>query len=170
MHPHYISMIMPAKWYGGGRGLDDFRKMMLNETHIDYIKDFPNPKSVFPTANISGGVCFFRWSKTHNSNIALFINAFDGTVIESKRQLNEFLQYDIFPRYNEAVAILHEVISSNGFESLSKIVAQYKPFGLRTYIRGTENKQNETDVLVHSSGGCGFISRQEIPVSLDYIG
>lgn len=38
MHPHYISMIMPAKWYGGGRGLDDFRKMMLNETHIDYIK------------------------------------------------------------------------------------------------------------------------------------
>lgn len=84
---------------------------------------------------------FFRWSKTHNSNIALFINAFDGTVIESKRQLNEFLQYDIFPRYNEAVAILHEVISSNGFESLSKIVAQYKPFGLRTYIRGTENKQ-----------------------------
>lgn len=32
--------------------------MMLNETHIDYIKDFPNPKSVFPTANISGGVCF----------------------------------------------------------------------------------------------------------------
>ena len=169
MHPHYISMIMPAKWYGGGRGLDDFRKMMLNETHIDYIKDFPNPKSVFPTANISGGVCFFRWSKTHNSNIALFINAFDGTTIESKRQLNEFLQYDIFPRYNEAVAILHKVISSNGFESLSKIVAQYKPFGLRTYIRGTENKQNETDVLVHSSGGCGFISRQEIPVSLDYI-
>jgi len=62
MHPNYISMIMPAKWYGGGRGLDDFRKMMLNEIHLDYIKDFPNPKTVFPTANISGGVCFFRWS------------------------------------------------------------------------------------------------------------
>ena len=169
MHPNYISMIMPAKWYGGGRGLDEFREMMLNETHIDYIKDFPNPKSVFPTANISGGVCFFRWSKKYNSNVAMFVNAIDKIEIASKRQLNEFLQYDIFPRYNEAVAILHKVISYNGFESLSTIVAQYKPFGLRTYIRGTENKQNNTDVLVHSSKGCGFISRKDISASLDYI-
>lgn len=106
MHPNYISMIMPAKWYGGGRGLDEFREMMLNETHIDYIKDFPNPKSVFPTANISGGVCFFRWSKKYNSNVAMFVNAIDKIEIASKRQLNEFLKYDIFPRYNEAVAIL----------------------------------------------------------------
>ena len=169
MHPHYISMIMPAKWYGGGRGLDDFREMMLNETHIDYIKDFPNPKSVFPTANISGGVCIFRWSKEHNSNVAMFVNTINETEIASKRQLNEFLQYDIFPRYNEAVAILHKFISYNGFENLSTIVAQYKPFGLRTYIRGTEQKQNTTDVLVHSSRGCGFISRKEITASLDYL-
>ena len=110
MHPNYISMIMPAKWYGGGRGLDDFRKMMLNEIHLDYIKDFPNPKTVFPTANISGGVCFFRWSKKYNSNVAMFVNAIDEVEIATKRQLNEFLQYDIFPRYNEAIAILHKII------------------------------------------------------------
>ena len=169
MHPNYISMIMPAKWYGGGRGLDDFRKMMLNEIHLDYIKDFPNPKTVFPTANISGGVCFFRWSKKYNSNVAMFVNAIDEVEIATKRQLNEFLQYDIFPRYNEAIAILHKIILSNSFESFSKIVAQYKPFGLRTYIRGTENKQNGTDVLVHSSRSSGFISRKEINACLDYI-
>ena len=89
--------------------------------------------------------------------------------IATKRQLNEFLQYDIFPRYNEAIAILHKIILSNSFESFSKIVAQYKPFGLRTYIRGTENKQNGTDVLVHSSRSSGFISRKEINACLDYI-
>ena len=38
MHPNYISMIMPAKWYGGGRGLDDFRKMVPNEVQLYSIK------------------------------------------------------------------------------------------------------------------------------------
>ncbi len=30
----YISMIMPAKWYSGGKGLDLFRADMLNDNHI----------------------------------------------------------------------------------------------------------------------------------------
>ena len=30
MQPHYISMIMPARWYAGGIGLNDFRNEMLN--------------------------------------------------------------------------------------------------------------------------------------------
>lgn len=63
MHPNYISMIMPAKWYGGGRGLDDFRKMMLNEIHLDYIKDFPNPKTVFSNGKYQWRSMFFQMVK-----------------------------------------------------------------------------------------------------------
>ena len=32
--PNYISMIMPAKWYNGGRGLDQFRYDMLHDKQL----------------------------------------------------------------------------------------------------------------------------------------
>lgn len=167
--PQYLSMIIPAKWYGGGRGLDDFRKIMLNETHIDFIKDFPNPKDCFPTANISGGVCYFRWNKSYNSNVVTFVNSIMGKEYIAKRQMNEFVKYDIFPRYNKAVSILHKVLSNKEFTPLSEIVGQYKPFGLRTYFRGSENKQKPSDYLVYTSKGIGYVARCEVSLGLDFI-
>ncbi len=167
--PNYISMIMPAKWYGGGRGLDEFRAQMLNETHIDYIKDFPNPKDCFATANISGGVCYFRWNASYNSNRAFFVNVIEGKEVVCERELAEFLQFDIFPRYNEATSILHKVLSYEGFEPLSEIVAPYKPFGLRTYERGTERKLAADDLVLHTSKGIGYIPLGEVKTGLDYV-
>ena len=167
--PQYLSMIIPAKWYGGGRGLDDFRKIMLNETHIDFIKDFPNPKDCFPTANISGGVCYFRWNKSYNSNVVTFVNSIMEKEYIAKRQMNEFVKYDIFPRYNKAVSILHKVLSNKEFKPLSEIVGQYKPFGLRTYFRGSENKQKPSDYLVYTSKGIGYVARCEVSLGLDFI-
>lgn len=146
--PDYISLIMPAKWYGGGRGLDEFRENMLNETHIEAIFDYPNPKEIFPTANISGGVCYFRWIKNYNSHEVNFENVISGTRISARRVLNEFIPYDIFPRYNEATSILHRVLKSKNFEPLSAIIAQYKPFGLRTYERGSELRVNDSDLVL----------------------
>jgi hypothetical protein len=35
--PHYLSMIMPAKWYNGGRGLDQFRDEMLKDRSIKHL-------------------------------------------------------------------------------------------------------------------------------------
>ena len=44
MQPHYISMIMPARWYAGGIGLNDFRNEMLNDRHL-----------LFPVGSGQGG-------------------------------------------------------------------------------------------------------------------
>ena len=167
--PDYISLIMPAKWYGGGRGLDEFRENMLNETHIEAIFDYPNPKEIFPTANISGGVCYFRWSKNYNSHEVIFENVISGSRISARRVLNEFIPYDIFPRYNEATSILHRVLKSKNFLPLSTIIAQYKPFGLRTYERGSELRVNGSDLVLHTSKGVGYIAKDSVTINEDYI-
>lgn len=57
--PNYISMIMPARWYTGGKGLDAFRTDMLADRRIRKMTDYPNPKECFPNTNISGGICYF---------------------------------------------------------------------------------------------------------------
>ncbi len=165
VRPNYISMIMPARWYGGGRGLDDFRRDLLSETHFELIKDFPNPKDCFPTANISGGICYFLWSKSHHSNICTFINAVNGNEMSAKRRLNEF---EIFLRYNNAVSIIHKVTEKSP-TMLSEIVSQYMPFGIRSYERGSEKPATPNDLLLHSSRGIGYVPYEAVTASHNYI-
>lgn len=165
----YISLIMPAKWYGGGRGLDEFRENMLNETHIETIFDYPNPKEIFPTANISGGVCYFRWHKGYDSHEVIFENVISGKRVSARRVLNEFIPYDIFPRYNEATSIIHKVLSSTNYTPLSRIIAPYKPFGLRTYERGLEARRKDSDLVLHTSKGIGYVERNAVTASIDYV-
>lgn len=69
--PSYISMIMPSRWYAGGKGLDEFRENMLNDKHISLLHDFLNPEDVFPNTNIRGGLCFFLWSEKYDNRESL---------------------------------------------------------------------------------------------------
>ena len=41
LSPRYLLMIVPARWYAGGKGLDDFRNEMLNDRSLREIHDFP---------------------------------------------------------------------------------------------------------------------------------
>lgn len=41
LNPRYLTMIIPARWYAGGKGLDEFRKKMLENNKISKIHDFP---------------------------------------------------------------------------------------------------------------------------------
>ena len=101
LSPDYVSMIMPARWYSGGKGLDTFRNNMLNDTHIEKLFDYPNPKDCFPTANISGGICYFLWNSEYEGKCQ-FTNIINGVRTTTLRQLNE---YEVFVRYYATTVI-----------------------------------------------------------------
>ena len=101
LNPRYISMIIPARWYTGGRGLDAFRSEMLNDDRLRNIVDYPDSKDCFYGVDIAGGVCYFLWSRDNRGDCE-FKSIFQNSETTAIRKLNEF---PIFPRYNQALSI-----------------------------------------------------------------
>lgn len=163
--PQYISMIMPARWYAGGKGLDEFRASMLSDNHIETMVDYPNPKDCFPNTNISGGVCYFLWNKDYKGDCS-YTNVVNGHRENSNRRLNE---HEVFVRYNKAISVIRKV-TVEPFESISKIVYARNPFDLDSSVRGNENKTGNDEVKVYSSKGEGYLKKSSIQSNTELIG
>ncbi len=139
--PKHISMIMPARWYVGGKGLDGFRKVMLGDEHIRTIYDYPDYRELFPSAEIAGGVCYFHMDLVNRSpdGKCEFVSSIKGNLDSKRRKLNEF---QVLLRDNSAPTIINKIkkLNINNGATLDKRVSPRKPFAL------------QTDYPPHSSG------------------
>lgn len=178
LEPRYLSMVIPSRWFSGGKGLDEFRKSMLNDDRIRSIDDFLSASEVFPGVGLKGGVCYFLWDRDNAGNCKVTTRFQDWPDSVSNRPLLED-GADIFVRFNEGLSILKKVISTETGQSTSlglpeelrfdRLVSSRKPFGLQTIFKGKPSRQSEEDLLVHQNGGKGFIGRAEIHLGQDYI-
>ena len=130
LNPRYLTMIIPARWFAGGKGLDDFRSEMLNDNRVRKIVDFENSSEVFPGVDIAGGICYFLWERDSRGPCEV-TNFYNGERVVSVRQINEF---ETFIRHSRAVPIIRKVLAKkeNGDRRLSDVVSSRKPFGLPT--------------------------------------
>jgi len=137
LNPRYLTMVIPARWFAGGKGLDDFREEMLNDKRIRKLIDFENSNEVFPGVDVAGGICYFLWDRDNQGlcEITNFKNKIDNT---SERSLNEF---STLIRQGEAIPIIRKVLSKkeNEDKRLSETVSPSKPFGMRTFYIPKEN-------------------------------
>jgi site-specific DNA-methyltransferase (adenine-specific) len=129
LQPRYLAMIIPARWFAGGKGLDEFRNDMLNDKHIRKLVDFENSNEVFPGVDVAGGICYFLWDR-ENTGTCEVTNYINGEPVKSERVLNEF---PIFIRHSQALPIIRKVLAKkeNGGQKLSETVSPSKPFGVR---------------------------------------
>ena len=156
----YVSMIMPAKWYNGGRGLEQFRNNMLNDKKLRFLYDYIDPHDCFPTVDVAGGVCYFLRDKQYDG-LCNFVSCKNRTHIVTKRELSE---YDVLIRHQEELSILSKV-SVEGGEYLNQIVLPQKPFGLRTYVKPL----NQGDIKLRYNGGIGSYKRNLITTNNNLI-
>lgn len=164
LKPRYLTMIIPSRWFTGGRGLDGFRKRMLSDGRFVEIHDYVDASECFPGVEIKGGVNYFLWSSHHSGKCKFVSYKLNKKVSESFRDLSS---HDSLIRYNEAISII-EKMNNKGFISFNNIVLAAKPFGFRTYFNG-EEIESANSVKIFVNKGIGFVKREEVSINSDLI-
>lgn len=134
LRPRFLTMVIPSRWFAGGKGLDEFRASMLSDRRMRKLVDYENFKDIFPGVDLAGGACYFLWDREYNG-LCEVVN-YGKTVSHSAfRQLDE---YDIFIRQNLAVEIVKKV-QAQAKLFLDNRVSARKPFGLPTNYMPTSS-------------------------------
>ena len=177
LEPRYLSLVIPSRWFAGGKGLDEFREAMLTDKRVRSIDDYLSAADVFPGVGLKGGVCYFLWERDNPGPCRVTTRFKDWPDSTATRPLLEE-GADIFIRFNEGLSILKKVIAVETGQSRSlflpenkrfdKLVSSRKPFGLETKFKGKATKSGG-DVLVYQNGGKGYTPKKSITIGADLI-
>ena len=160
LKPHYLSMIVPSRWFAGGRGLDEFRDEMLTDNRIEKLVDFPNAVDCFPGVDISGGVCYFLWNRDYSGDCEITSMQGKDCVSTLKRGLLE-KNNDTFIRFNEAIPIIRKIasLSEPTFDSL---VSPQTPFGIVSSFKNYKDICFEGALSIYTVNGKKFIDNNVV--------
>ncbi|MCC8114900.1 MAG: Eco57I restriction-modification methylase domain-containing protein [Bacteroidales bacterium] len=171
----YISMIMPARWYAGGRGLDDFRNSMLQDIHIKELHDFPKASDLFSNVEIKGGLCYFLMDSKYDNteDWVSTVTHSAGNLLKTQRPLSTDSD-EIFVRDSRSLSIIDKVkaVSSKTLESW---ISPLRPFGLRGYFvsdskfRESPNNLNNPICCIGKGLKKGYMLESEVPAHINWI-
>ncbi len=165
LQPRYLSMIVPSRWFAGGRGLDDFRDEMLHDDKIRTIVDFPLSSECFPGVEIKGGVCYFLWDRDSPGDCEVKTMR-NNHISVMRRPLLE-KGCDTFIRYNESISILRKIQAFKE-PTMNTQVSSQKPFGFRTFVKGREVAL-PGDVKLYANKTVGYVHRVEITQNISWV-
>lgn len=133
LEPSFVSIIIPTRWFAGGKHLDDFRKSMLDDIHIKELHDCLHPEEIFPDTNNRGGICYFLWDKEYDNESAekmkVVTHNGNNEITEAVRRMRT-RDLDIFVRNSSALSILDKVVPNGTMDVMAKHISPRRPFGL----------------------------------------
>lgn len=162
LESRYLVMVIPSRWFGGGKGLGEFRAAMLGDDHIRKLVDYENARDAFPGIDLAGGVCYFLWERDSNGMCEVTNIAGETLPVVSERRLNEF---PTFVRHSAAVPIIRKILTKNE-KRMSEQVSARKPFGIPTNGR----PENSGDLVLRWEKGEGPYPRSKVQVGTELIG
>lgn len=170
LEPRLLTMVIPSRWFTGGKGLDQFRASMLSDDRVRSVDDYVISSDVFPNVALKGGVCFFLWDRDNPGTCRVTTHFKDDPPSTATRPLLEN-GVDVFIRYNQGLSILKKVaaVESGSTASLSQpkgkrfvdLVSPRKPFGLASTFEA-KGTQAAGDLLVYQNGGTGYTPRTSV--------
>lgn len=177
---NFVSIIIPTRWFTGGKHLDDFRKSMLDDIHIKELHDCLYPEEIFPNTNNRGGICYFLWDINYDNSAPTQVkvvthNGNDET-IEAVRPLRT-RDLDIFIRNANAISILNKVIPVGTVktDTMEYYVSARKPFNIESNIVKTAEWHTDKTGLI-SSVACygkrqqlGYVEKRLVTKNVDMI-
>ena len=165
LEPRYLSMIIPARWYAGGKGLDEFRAEMLNDEGMAVLVDIADASEAFPGVRVTGGVCYFLRERVSQSGCDVRTMKKGEIISSMKRPLNE---YDMLIRHNQAVSILQKVLARST-EFVEEQVSRHKPFGFRTNFTEFLEKPFPGAIRIYARDKIGLVDPDKIQVNREWI-
>ncbi len=127
LNPRYLVMITPSRWMKGGKGLDDFRKTMREDTRIRSIYDYEDASECFSGLHIDGGVNYFLWESDYNGPVDYTYKSKGGGTYQSTRYLKVNFS-DTVIRDPRQINVIKKV-SKQSTNMFSKIVSSRNPYG-----------------------------------------
>ena len=168
MNPRFLIMIIPSRWFAGGRGLDYFRNTMLTDGHLELLYDYKRGADCFPGIRNGGGMCYFLWNKNYNSDNVKIANHEEHKKVEWIMRPKLEFGLNFFIRDNNVRNIIKRIRRFNEHVMSEKVFTQ-KPYGLRTNF--TDYKKKGSIKLYTKKEKCGYayVEKEQITKNIDTI-
>lgn len=170
----YTSFVIPTRWFAGGKGLEEFRKYMLNNTKLAELHDITTPEYVFPNTNNRGGICYILTDSNKKEKEVRVVTHQNEKIISDQYRMMLKENIDIFVRDSIALEIIEKVRTKSS-DYMNDIVSSRKPFGIESNIVKTEKfsfaKDSFTDpiVCVGKNNTIGYVNRESISKNQEWI-
>lgn len=169
LNPKYLAMIVPSRWFAGGKGLDDFRERMIKDRRLRTIVDNPKLFDCFPGVEIKGGVNYFLWDREYDGDCE-FSTRVDGVITSTAmRDLRE--GDGVLMRDNEA-ATLVEKVRAAGMPSLADVVKPRDPFGqtITTNFKGAAAEPFKDSIPLIFGSHVGYVRSDQLERNHQWVG